>query len=129
MPHPLQILGTETTILEANSSQKVPLGKIAQKLLWLSLLLVCAETIPVTAQTIYPLPPAEDIPEEVLRLEEPGYGNSMITGEKLNLGEYARLSAELQDSIEPEPQMSPKIKDLIFLLKTRKLLRTFLPFF
>jgi hypothetical protein len=129
MPHPQQNLGTETTILEENPSQKVPFGKILKKLLWLSFLLVCVETLPAIAQTMYPLPPAEDIPEEVLRLEEPGYGNSMITGEKLNLGEYARLSAELQDSIEPEPQIGPKIKNLIFLLKIRKLLRTFLPFF
>ncbi|MBC7883690.1 MAG: glutathione S-transferase [Anaerolineae bacterium] len=83
----------------------------------------------MVAQTVYPLPSADDTPEEVLRLEDPGYGNSMINGDKLNLGEYARLSAELQDSIEPAPKISQKLKDLIFLLKIRKLLRTFLPFF
>ncbi len=123
----------ETPILEANQGKKVPPQeawrcKVGSSL-WLSLLVVCTGALPATAQTIYPLPSADDIPEEVLRLEDPGYGNSMINGEKLNLGEYARLSTELQDSIEPAPQISPKIKNLIFLLKIRKLLRTFLPFF
>jgi hypothetical protein len=129
MPHPQQNLDTETTILEAHVEKKVPRRRGVSWTLWLSSLLVYPGALPAFAQTVYPLPPAEDIPEEVLRLEDPGYGNSMITGEKLNLGEYARLSAELQDSIEPEPQISPKVKNLIFLLKIRKLLRTFLPFF
>lgn len=122
-----------TTILEANWSKKVP-SREAWKYrvsgsLWLSVLFVCTGVLPGSAQTVYPLPSADDMPEEVLRLEDPGYGNSMINGEKLNLGEYARLSAELQDSVEPAPKISQKLKDLIFLLKIRKLLRTFLPFF
>jgi hypothetical protein len=129
MLHPQKSLDTEIPILEATVSQKVPRKIRLGWKLWLNILCVCQGALPAFAQTVYPLPPAEDIPEEVLRLEDPGYGNSMITGEKLNLGEYARLSAELQDSIEPEPQISPKIKNLIFLLKIRKLLRTFLPFF
>jgi hypothetical protein len=129
MPHPQKSLDTETTLLEACVDEKVPRRGSLERILSLSIVFVCTGALPVYAQTVYPLPPAEDIPEEVLRLEDPGYGNSMITGEKLNLGEYARLSAELQASIEPEPQISPKIKNLIFLLKIRKLLRTFLPFF
>lgn len=75
------------------------------------------------------LPPEDDTPEEVLRLEEPGYANSMVSGERLSLGDYARLETELQAAQETRPQISSKIKDLIFLLRLRKVLRTFLPFF
>lgn len=76
----------------------------------------------------YPLPPVEDTPEEILRLEDPGYGRSPVNGERLSLGEYARLSSELQEAQQVKPQISPKIKNLIFLLRVRKFLRTFLPF-
>ncbi|AGY59503.1 hypothetical protein GKIL_3257 [Gloeobacter kilaueensis JS1] len=76
----------------------------------------------------YELPPPEDTPEEVLRLEEPGYATSPVDGERLSLGDYARLQAELQDAQYVQPKINPKLANLIFLLKLRKLLRVFLPF-
>lgn len=76
----------------------------------------------------YEFPPAEETPEEVLRLEEPGYGNSAVSGERLSLGDYARLQSELQEVQKTEPKISPQLQNLIFLLKIRKFLRTFVPF-
>ena len=85
--------------------------------------------LPVLAEPApYPLPPASEIPEEVLRLEDPGYGTSPVNGERLGLGEYARLMHELQEAQEVEPQINPKLKQLIFLLRLRKFLKTFVPF-
>ncbi|UFP95611.1 hypothetical protein [Gloeobacter morelensis] len=76
----------------------------------------------------YEFPPAEETPEEVLRLEEPGYGNSAVSGERLSLGDYARLQSQLQEAQKTEPQISPQLQNLIFLLRIRKFLRTFVPF-
>lgn len=84
-------------------------------------------TAPASSAEV-PISPPEDIPEEVLRLEEPDYAFSPVDGSRLTLGEYARLQAELAEAQEVAPQISPRIKQLIFLLKARKVLRTFLPF-
>ncbi len=73
------------------------------------------------------LPPPEDVPEEVLRTEIITRARSPIDGKPLTAAEYAQLKAQLQESAVP-PQVNPKIRQLIFLLRLRKLFRTIAPF-
>lgn len=79
---------------------------------------------PVAAQT---LPPKEDIPEEVLRTEIIVEGRSPVDGKPLTATEYTELMQILAENPNP-PQLNPQIRHLVFLLKVRKAIRTFLPF-
>ena len=72
------------------------------------------------------LPPPEDIPEEVLRMEIITEGRSPLDGEPLTAAEYAQIKAELGESPYP-PELNSKLQQLIFLLKVRKMLKTFVP--
>ncbi|HEY9611473.1 hypothetical protein [Allocoleopsis sp.] len=73
------------------------------------------------------LPPQEDMPEEVLRTEIITEARSPIDGKPLTAAEYAQLKAQLEERTLP-PQVSPKIRRLIFLLRLRQLFRTIVPF-
>ncbi|MEB3359892.1 MAG: hypothetical protein VKK04_24415 [Synechococcales bacterium] len=73
------------------------------------------------------LPPPEDIPEEVARAEIILEARSPVDGEALTAAEYALLEAELAESEYP-PTLSSDLQQLIFLLRVRKLLNTFIPF-
>ena len=79
---------------------------------------------PIPALT---LPPPEDIPEEILRTEIILEARSPVDGKPLTAAEYAQLQAKLQTRSSP-PQLSPKVRDTVFLLRLRQLFRTFLPF-
>ena len=70
------------------------------------------------------LPPPEDIPEEILRTEIILDGRSPIDGVALNPAEYAELQAQLQES-SFEPNLSSDVKQIIFLLEIRRLIKTF----
>lgn len=72
------------------------------------------------------LPPPEDIPEEVLRMEIITEGRSPIDGEPLTAAEYAEIKAQLAENPYP-PQINSKLQQLIFLLKVRKMINTFIP--
>ncbi len=72
------------------------------------------------------LPPPEDIPEEVLRTEIITEGRSPINGEPLTAEEYAQVKAELAESPYP-PELNSQLQHIIFLLKVRKMLKTFVP--
>ncbi|MEM8780373.1 MAG: hypothetical protein AAGF26_16185 [Cyanobacteria bacterium P01_G01_bin.49] len=72
------------------------------------------------------LPPPEEIPEEVLRMEIITEGRSRVDGEPLTAAEYAQLQAKLGESPYP-PQIDSKLRNLIFLLKIRKMIKTFVP--
>ncbi|MFN6516185.1 MAG: hypothetical protein RMY29_017030 [Nostoc sp. CreGUA01] len=72
------------------------------------------------------LPPAEDIPEEILRTQIIIEARSPIDGRPLTAAEYAQLEAQLQEA--PPPKLDPKIRDQIFLLRIRKTLLQFFPF-
>ena len=74
------------------------------------------------------LPPATDIPEEVLRTEIILEGRSPIDGKLLSASEYEELKAELAQSSN-DPQINSDIKELIFLLQLRKALKTIIPFY
>ena len=72
----------------------------------------------------------EDIPEEVLRAEIYTDARSPIDGERLTAAEYAELMEKLRslDNIPPEDLVSPKVREVINLLRLRKFLRQFIPF-
>ncbi len=70
------------------------------------------------------LPPPEDIPEEILRTEIILDGRSPIDGMALNPAEYSELQAQLQES-SFEPDLSSDVKEIIFLLEIRRLIKTF----
>ncbi|NJL60911.1 MAG: glutathione S-transferase [Methylacidiphilales bacterium] len=72
------------------------------------------------------LPPAEDIPEEILRTEIITAARSPIDGKPLTAAEYIELQAQLR--VAPPPKLDPAIRDQIFLLRLRKALLQFFPF-
>ncbi len=80
----------------------------------------------VVAQPAMCLPPAEDVPEEVLRTEIITQARSPIDGKPLTAAEYAQLQAELAERATP-PGLHPDIEQIIFLLRLRQLLRTITP--
>lgn len=79
-----------------------------------------------TVESAFSLPPPEETPEEVLRTEIITEARSPIDGKIINAAEYVELQAQLQAS--PNPQLSSKVKETIFLIRLRKLIRTVLPF-
>lgn len=74
------------------------------------------------------LPPAEDIPEEVLRSQVILDARSPVDGKPLTPAEYAELQAKLQSSGSPLAQLSPRVKEVVFLLNLRRLFKTLAPF-
>jgi hypothetical protein len=83
-----------------------------------------AQTLAVT-QAIGEGP--EEVPEEVLRQEMILEGRSPLDGAPLTATEYAELQAELERLNEPTPTVSPKLQQLVMLVKLRKFLKTVLP--
>ncbi|MEM1310639.1 MAG: hypothetical protein AAGF98_14290 [Cyanobacteria bacterium P01_H01_bin.153] len=71
------------------------------------------------------LPPPEDIPEERLRTEIILDARSPLDGEPLSPAEYEALQAELAEY--PAPTLAPQIREIIFLLEIRRVLRPILP--
>jgi hypothetical protein len=84
---------------------------------------------PVFAET-QASPLAEDTPEEVLRAEIYTDARSPIDGKQLSAAEYTELIEKLRslDHIPPEDLVSPKVREVIGLLKLRKFLKQFIPF-
>jgi hypothetical protein len=78
--------------------------------------------------TAVALPPAEDVPEEILRTEIITEGRSPLDGQPLSAAEYALLEERLGESLYA-PEIDPKIRHLIFLVRIRKIVKTFIPFF
>ena len=72
------------------------------------------------------LPPPDDMPEEVLRTQIITEARSPIDGKPLTAAQYAQLKALLAERSTP-PDINPKIRQLLFLLRLRQLLRTVLP--
>ena len=73
------------------------------------------------------LPPPEDTPEAVLRTEIILEARSRIDGEPLTAAEYAQLQAQLAQSPYP-PQLSQEVRDAVFLLQIRQMLKILTPF-
>ncbi|MBW4550890.1 MAG: hypothetical protein KME35_07250 [Aphanocapsa sp. GSE-SYN-MK-11-07L] len=90
----------------------------------LSCLFLVSLATPGAAQ----LPPPEDIPEEVLRMERGTAARSPINGQPLTAAEYAELQADLRSSERIQPQISPKLQGLMIKLRLLKVLRGLFPF-
>ncbi len=86
---------------------------------WCIFLSLLTLNSPVRAETMA-------LPEEVARLEELTYARSPLNNQRLTLGEYAQLQEQLQTPTNEE--VSPALKQLITLLRLRKLLKTLVPF-
>jgi hypothetical protein len=83
--------------------------------------------IQIRSESAVSLPPPEETPEEVLRTLIITEARSPIDGTPLTAAEYAELQAQLQ-SRPIAPQLNPKVKETIFLLRLRRVIRTVLPF-
>jgi hypothetical protein len=69
----------------------------------------------------------EEIPEEVLRTEVIVEARSPLDGEPLSAAEYAQLMEQLEDGSGP-PEVSPQLRETVFLLQLRQLIKTLIPF-
>jgi hypothetical protein len=74
------------------------------------------------------LPPPDDIPEEVLRAQIILDARSPIDGKPMTASAYAELQATIREAPPTTPEVSPKVKQTLNLLKLRKFLKTFFPF-
>jgi len=83
--------------------------------------------MPVGVQPVASLPPPEDMPEEVLRTVIITEARSPVDGKPLTAAEYAELQDQLQTRSAP-PRLSPQVRETVFLLRLRQLIRTILPF-
>ncbi|TVQ61559.1 MAG: hypothetical protein EA366_03005 [Spirulina sp. DLM2.Bin59] len=72
------------------------------------------------------LPPPEDVPEEVLRTEITLEGRSP-TGATMTASEYAELTTAQAES-PYAPVLDSEIRQVIFLLQIRRMLKPILPF-
>lgn len=68
-----------------------------------------------------------EVPEEILRTEIIIAARSPIDGKAVSAAEYVELQAQIQTRPYP-PKLSPKIRETVFLLRLRQLIRTFAPF-
>ncbi|MGF1569305.1 MAG: hypothetical protein ACFCVD_14760 [Nodosilinea sp.] len=73
------------------------------------------------------LPPADQVPEEILRTEIITEARSPITGEPLSAAEYALLKEQLQNP-NTRQRVNTELANLIFLLQVRRVVRPVLPF-
>lgn len=74
------------------------------------------------------LPPANDIPEEVLQTQVITSARSPIDNQPLTATEYAELQTAIERANQVPPQLSSKVRDIVALLQLRKFLKTALPF-
>lgn len=82
------------------------------------------------------LPPANDIPEEVLRsqLWNEAQGGEIIlersplNGQVLTIPEVLEKQAQADNPTRPEPKVAPILQQKILLLRLRKFLKSLIPF-
>jgi len=74
------------------------------------------------------LPPAEDVPEEVLRTQIILDARSPIDGKPMTPADYATLQTQQQTPYEPPPQLSPQVRGVVTQLRLRRFIKRFLPF-
>ncbi len=94
------------------------------KLCWLGGAIACL--ILSVAHRAVALPPPEDIPEEVLRTEIILEARSPLDGSMLTAAAYDQLQEERQRN--QATQLSPQMRELIFLLQLRRAVQPFIPF-
>ena len=89
--------------------------------------LILLQLAPYHKTFVIALPPRSDIPEEILRTEIIVEARSPIDGKPLSAAEYAQLQAQIKTRPYP-PKLSPKVRETVFLLRLRKILKTLFPF-
>jgi hypothetical protein len=96
----------------------------------ISSVITCTIAIPGFAQVDLSSSLNTEIPEEVLRAEIYTEARSPLDGQLLSAREYLELQEELSNiSGETAASLvSPKLRELIELLKLRRTLRQFIPF-
>lgn len=82
----------------------------------------------LSSRSCFALPPAEDVPEEILRTEIILEGRSPVDGSALSASEYEELQANLRES-RFAPEITGDIQRLVFLLQIRKFIKTIIPFY
>jgi hypothetical protein len=102
-----------------------------KKVFLFSILVVITSVLTVVVSSVnllaLSLPPAEDIPEEILRTEIITAARSPVDGKPLTAAEYLELQSQLR--AVPPPKLDPKIRENIFLLRIRSALKAVFPFF
>lgn len=74
------------------------------------------------------LPPPDDLPEEVLRLEIITEVRSPIDGKPMSAADYAEWQAQQQENPHPELSLPTDVRQGILLLQIRRALRSLWPF-
>lgn len=87
---------------------------------------VAAGWITIYMPSAIAIPPPEDTPEEVLRTEIILEARSPLTGESLTAAQYAQLQEDLGRT--ETPLLPSQIRELIFLLQIRRVVRPVIPF-
>jgi hypothetical protein len=91
-------------------------------------LLVSSSLLWHLAVAVSALPPADDIPEEVLRSEIIVDARSPIDGQPMTAQDYAELQVQLEHAEHATPPVSRRLKQTVQLLQLRKFLYTIFPF-
>lgn len=88
-------------------------------------------TLGIGAEPLWgvPLPPVEDIPEEVIQIEISEEAASVFNGEVIP----SAIDAQQRDALrireeDLSARLAPEIHQLIFLLRVRSVMRGLLPF-
>lgn len=97
------------------------------KLTAVSLFFTLISSSAIAPAKLSALPPPEEIPEEILRTEIILSGRSPIDGQLLTASEYVKLQNQITQK-EPKIILNNQIRELIFLLRLRKLWRSVTPF-
>ncbi len=80
--------------------------------------------------TAQPIPPNEDVPEEVLQIQVIEQSNSSVDGGSRMATDYALEQKQLRVKLKDVPaRLAPQIKQTIDLLRIRKVIKSLLPFF
>ncbi len=83
-----------------------------------------------TAVGAYPLPPAADIPEEILQTQILAEPRSNLDGTVTTTTDYTLEQSQLRVKPEDVPaRLAPEVHRLVFLLRLRQAIRSVLPFF
>ena len=102
--------------------------QIASRLFSLLLLVPLGWQLALPAVRANPLPPPTDIPEEILRAEIITEARSPIDGKPLSASEFAELAIDLQQQLSRSEAAvagnNPRVKEVLFLLRLRGLLRS-----
>jgi hypothetical protein len=103
-------------------------AKIAIQLAQVISIALCGWLIASPLVNANNLPPANDIPEEVLRAEIITEARSPIDGKPLSAAEFAELVIKIEQQLDRDiastATNNPKLKNLLFLIRLRGFLRS-----